>query len=71
MPRELIALADRVGLFEMVLRLIFGQDQTVDIVTSGLRIRVLKLIGTRILELFGIRRSIVNIAPGIAMIVCN
>ena len=71
MPRELIALADRVGLFEMVLRLIFGQDQTVDIVTSGLRIRVLKLISARFDELGGIRYTVVDISPGIAMIVRN
>ena len=69
MPSERIALTDSVGLLEMVLRIIFGEDQTVDIVTSGLFVRVLKLIGAGCSERFGLRRALVDITPGEAVII--
>ena len=46
-PTEIIAFADGLAILEKITRLVFGQDQAVDIVASGLRVGVLELIGTR------------------------
>ena len=53
----------------MVARLVFGQNQTVDIVTSGRRIRVLILVGTSNLELLLTRCTMVDVLPGKAVVV--
>ena len=70
-PCEIIAFADRERFLEMVTRLIFGQNQTVDIVTSGGRIRVLILVGTCSSELLLARRTMVDILPCETVIVCD
>ena len=53
----------------MIFRLVFCQDQTVDIVTSGLFIRVLIFIGSRGGEGLRARSAMVDIVPCISVIV--
>ena len=50
MPFEIISFANRQLLFEMVLVLVFRQDQSVDVVTARLRILARVLVRTRIVE---------------------
>ena len=50
MPFEIISFANRQLLFEMVLVLVFRQDQSVNVVTARLRILARVLVRTRIVE---------------------
>ena len=71
LPFERIALTDRQRLLEVITRLVFGQNQAVDIVTSGRLVRVLELIRAG----YGIglraRCAVVDIVPRKAVVVGN
>ena len=67
-PTEIIPFADRQRLLEMVLRIVLGQDQAVDIVAAGLRVRVLKLIRTCRRELSRIFLTGRAVGPGKAVL---
>ena len=67
-PTEIISFADRQRLLKMIFRRVLGQDQTVDIVAAGLRVRVLKLIRTCRRELCRIFLTGRAVGPGKAVL---
>ena len=67
-PTEVISLANRRVLDEMILRLVLREDQAPEFATSGRCIRTLVLVGARLVKGLGLLSTVVPVRPGVTVV---
>ena len=67
-PTEVISLANRRVLDEMILRLVLREDQAPEFATSGRCIRTLVLVGARLVKGLVLLSTVVPVRPGVTVV---